>query len=538
MNRRILVAIAFSFLTVWVFQYFTQRNNGAPQAGSGEVQSGAFYSSPVKQVWHKEPQREIDFVDVAVQPKQEKIFVAETPLYKARFSSFGGVVQSLSFKKHRGKESRMLQTIGSDTVDEREEGAFLVALNEKSPYIYNFVSQERSEGTQKVVYEAKADGWLVRKTYLLHDNIYRIDLTLDFIPARKDVQAISPRLFFPAPMMLEAAVRDGEGEGLLQNYWNPAVAGEMTGVLSRNGVSVETVSKRQELGGVWGLPEIFGGADKYFAHVLVKDSKHFTQGGYYKRVNKKLFSILEGPEFTEKKSWTLSFYVGPKLLNSLSAVDPRLEDLLSFGWLSWFCKLLLKLLEFLYKHLGNFGLAIIVLTILLKLPFLPLSISSRRKMEEYQKYQPTIQRIRAKYKSNLQLQQAEILRFHKEHNLSPATPMIGCLPLLIQLPILFSLYRVLGNYLSLYQAPFFGWIHDLSAKDPYYILPILMGLTMIVQQRMSPAASDEKQRMIMMFMPIVMTAVFVNFPAGLVLYWFMNNLLGVLEDVLRRKVFS
>jgi YidC/Oxa1 family membrane protein insertase len=158
-------------------------------------------------------------------------------------------------------------------------------------------------------------------------------------------------------------------------------------------------------------------------------------------------------------------------------------------------------------------------------------------MEEYQRYQPTIQRIRTKYKNNLQLQQAEILKFHKEHNLSPATPMIGCLPLLVQLPILFSLYRVLGNYLSLYHAPFFGWIVDLSAKDPYYVFPILMGATMILQQRMTPVA-DEKQRLMMLFMPILMTAIFVNFPAGLVLYWFMNNLLTVMEDLFRKKVFG
>jgi len=211
--------------------------------------------------------------------------------------------------------------------------------------------------------------------------------------------------------------------------------------------------------------------------------------------------------------------------------------LLSFGWLSWICKLLLQLLEFLFKHLGNFGLAIVVLTFLLKLPLLPLTISSRKKMEEYQKFQPTINRIRQKYKNDLKQQQIEIARFHQEHNLSQATPLIGCLPLFIQMPILFSLYRVLGNYLSMYQAPFFGWITDLSAKDPYYILPILMGGTMIWQQQMTPSG-DEKQKMMMMFMPIVMVAIFINFPAGLVLYWFVNNFLTVLEDVVRRKFFK
>ena len=158
-------------------------------------------------------------------------------------------------------------------------------------------------------------------------------------------------------------------------------------------------------------------------------------------------------------------------------------------------------------------------------------------MEEYQKYQPTLNRIRTKYKHDLKKQQEEIMKFHQEHNLSPATPMSGCLPMLIQLPILFALYRVLNNYLSLYHAPFFGWMRDLSSKDPYYVLPILMGLTMLWQQKMTPVV-DEKQRLMMMFMPIVMTAIFINFPAGLVLYWLTNNVLTVGEDLLRKRIFS
>ena len=153
------------------------------------------------------------------------------------------------------------------------------------------------------------------------------------------------------------------------------------------------------------------------------------------------------------------------------------------------------------------------------------------------KYQPTIQKIRLKYKSDLRKQQEEIMRFHKEHNLSHSAPLLGCLPMLIQMPFLYALYNILGGYLDLYQAPFFGWITDLSSKDPYYILPVFMGISMFWQQSLTPI-KDNKQRTIMLFLPIIFTFLFANWPAGLVLYWTVNNLLMVGEDYLRKHFFK
>lgn len=523
MNNRLLIAIGLSVATVLAMQYFTQKSDPIEKAGgtasTGEIRSGQFYNAPVQQCWHKEPNREIDFVDVKIDPKNEKVIKIETKYCNVSFSNFGGVIKILSFKKHHDAVGKDLETIYGDSMEEREGGCFLLAFDEKTPYLYSFVLHDKQNGENKVVYQTKVDGWLVRKTYILQDESYKIDMQLDFEPEKENFKPINPRLFFPAPLVF----------GVADNAVN--------GFVTRDGKKIEKISVGTELSGIWGAPEIFGGEDKFFAHTLVKDASHFVLGGYYKKINNKLFSILEGPEISEKKNWKLSFYFGPKLLDDLSLVDERLEDLLSFGWLSWFCKILLKFLETLFNYFGNYGIAIIVLTFLLKLPFLPLSISSRRKMEEYQKYQPTLNRIRTKYKHDLKKQQEEIMKFHQEHNLSPATPMIGCLPMLIQLPILFALYRVLNNYLSLYHAPFFGWMRDLSSKDPYYVLPILMGLTMLWQQKMTPVV-DEKQRLMMMFMPIVMTAIFINFPAGLVLYWLTNNVLTVGEDLLRKRIFS
>jgi YidC/Oxa1 family membrane protein insertase len=133
----------------------------------------------------------------------------------------------------------------------------------------------------------------------------------------------------------------------------------------------------------------------------------------------------------------------------------------------------------------------------------------------------------------MQMQHEEIMKYHNEHNLSTATPVLGCLPLLIQVPILFGLYRILWNYLDLYQAPFFGWLVDLSSKDPYYILPALMCITMVWQQMMAPSV-DGKQKVMMLFFSIIITVLFISAPAGLVLYWFMNNIITIGEDYLRK----
>ncbi|MBM3887460.1 membrane protein insertase YidC, partial [Candidatus Dependentiae bacterium] len=376
----------------------------------------------------------------------------------------------------------------------------------------------------EVAYHAENDQWVVHKTYTLHQERYQIDLRIELEPKGQNIAATRARLFFAGPSVNEIA--DDSVTSFVLNETKDSLEKFETG-------------KAENLAWHWGTPRaIIGAEDKYFVHTLVRDSTHFVQRAYVKTFDpKNTFPVLESAEIKEKKQWDLSFYFGPKVFDHLSDADDKLEDLLSFGWLSWLCKVLLKLLDYLFDLIGNYGLAIIVLTILLKLPFAPLSIYGRKRMEEYQRYQPTIQRIRAKYKHDMKMQHEELMKFHKDHNLSTSTPILGCLPLLIQMPILFALYRVLNSYLDLYQAPFVGWLIDLSSKDPYYVLPIAMGVSMIWQQKMTPMA-DEKQRVIMLFMAIVMTVVFANFPAGLVLYWLMNNLLTIAEDYVRKLFFS
>jgi len=222
----------------------------------------------------------------------------------------------------------------------------------------------------------------------------------------------------------------------------------------------------------------------------------------------------------------------PKRYSLLKKAEPGLVDTVDFGWflfgriylISFLAKFLFLILSNLFAHLGNYGFSIIMLTILIKLLFSPLTYLSYRSMHQMQQLQPEIKKLQAKFKEDrTQLNQA-MMELYKERRINP---LGGCLPVLVQIPVFVALYNILNNTVELRQAPFLLWIHDLSLKDPLYIFPIIMGISMIIQTRLTPTTPDPMQRRIMMFMPVVMTFFFLNFPSGLVLYWIVNNVLTI-----------
>lgn len=527
--------------TVWLGQWYFERKNPNDQylaATSGgvvnvgqvaQIVPGQPIKVPTTQEVYKPLDLEVEFSDKKI-TEQEVTVSVETAYCRATLSTYGAILASLDFKEHAGKSGALLRTVynkGSFDEEQRKKGCFLVALDKKTPYVYSNIGKKDLEKTIEVAFKAETEQWFIYKTYTFHKDSYQIDLALSFEAKSKNAPTLKPRLFFVAPCIGEIT-----DDAITVFSWNE----------SRQSLETTEAGQVQGLAWFWsGTKSAFGAEDRYFIHALIDDPAKFVQRGYVKLFDAQNVSpILEGPVLSadqEKREWKMSFYMGPKLFDHVSAVDDRLEELLSFGWLSWICKLLLKLLSWIHDFIGNFGLAIIVMTILLKLPFLPLTIYSKKQMAVVQHYAPSINKIRQKYRHDLKMQHEEIMRFYKDHNIAPSTQILGCLPLLMQMPILFALYRVLYNYLDLYQAPFFGWIVDLSAKDPFYVLPILMGLSMLWQQSVTPV-SDEKQRGIMFFMALFMTVVFANFPAGLVLYWLTNNVLTTGEDYLRKYLFK
>lgn len=233
---------------------------------------------------------------------------------------------------------------------------------------------------------------------------------------------------------------------------------------------------------------------------------------------------------------TITYYLGPKTEADLAAIPGGLPQAIHYGFFDSIAKPLKRFLVFLATHTGgNYGVAIIILTVIIKILFWPLSHKSYKSMEQMRRIQPLMAKIREKYADDREKMNAEIMHLYKTYKVNPAG---GCLPMLLQIPVFFALYQALLGAIELRHAPFIThlpgtdivWLADLSAKDPLYITPLVMGATMFLQQRMTPSAADPTQAKIMMAMPVIFTFLFLNFPSGLVVYWLVNNVLSILQQ--------
>ncbi|OGW16503.1 MAG: hypothetical protein A3G93_09020 [Nitrospinae bacterium RIFCSPLOWO2_12_FULL_45_22] len=244
---------------------------------------------------------------------------------------------------------------------------------------------------------------------------------------------------------------------------------------------------------------------------------------------------LEYPIEDSRIEKEFRIYAGPKETQSLNHAHSDLEKIIDFGWFSFLAIPLLQLLNYTYRFTHNYGFSIILLTILIKIVFYPLSHKSYKSMQKMQELQPKIKLIQERYKKDREKLNQEMMALYKQHK---ANPLGGCLPMLLQIPVFFALYRVLLDAIELRQAPFIWWIKDLSEKDPYYFWPIFMGLTMFIQQKMTPPMGDPRQNRMMLMMPVIFTIMFLNFPVGLVIYWLVNNLLSIMQQYYITKKVS
>jgi YidC/Oxa1 family membrane protein insertase len=220
-------------------------------------------------------------------------------------------------------------------------------------------------------------------------------------------------------------------------------------------------------------------------------------------------------------------YAGPQNQERMSKLAPGLDLTVDYGWLTIIAAPLFWLLSSIYQWVGNWGVAIILLTVIIKLFFYPLSAASYKSMAKMRVLAPKLQALKETYGDDRQRMQKAMMEMYKTEKINP---LGGCLPIVVQIPVFIALYWVLLGSVELRNAPFIFWIHDLSAKDPYYVLPILMGLSMIVQSWLSPTPPDPVQAKIMKIMPVVFSIFFFFFPAGLVLYWLVNNILSISQQ--------
>ena len=278
-----------------------------------------------------------------------------------------------------------------------------------------------------------------------------------------------------------------------------------------------------------------GEENKYFIQLLA--SKNGFTATHIVPVSKEKTVVMS--EITS--SLDGFFFGGPKLYSLLKKItekykkewnrDLSLQETVNFGIFGILGKPLFIVLHFFYSFSHNWGIAIILLTVLIRIIFFPLNHKSLKAMKKMADLAPEIKKLQKKYKDDPQKLQQEMMKLYAEHG---ANPMSGCLPIVVQIPVFIALYNVLMVTVELKNAPFMLWITDLSSKDPYYILPILMGLSMVAQQWITPS-SDKNQKMIMYIMAAVFTFMFMNFPSGLVLYWLTNNILGLIQSYFINK---
>lgn len=276
----------------------------------------------------------------------------------------------------------------------------------------------------------------------------------------------------------------------------------------------------------------------YFLGALIPNSGEANH--YYSRAldgNRYVLGLV-GPTMTVSSGATQNFasriFIGPKLQDELGAVAPGLELTVDYGMLTIIAKPIFWLVEKIHDFVGNWGWSIILLTLIIKLAFYKLSETSYRSMAQMRKMAPRLAALKERYGDDRQKLNQAMMDLYRTEKINP---LGGCLPIVVQIPVFISLYWVLLESVEMRQAPFILWLTDLSAKDPYFVLPLIMGVTMFIQQKLNPAPMDPMQAKVMMLLPFVFTVFFAFFPSGLVLYWVTNNTLSIAQQwMITRRV--
>jgi len=505
-----LLPLGLALISFWLFQYFFF---GKKESGDSAIRAGQQFTAPQTAQAAKPLNTEIDFIDMK-RPAPAVLTECETDGARYVFSTDGASLERLEFKRQAGKEWITLDTVFPPNEYEREQRCFLVALNEKTPFYYQLVDQKETDCDYVVTYRTDFGDCIIEKQFKVYKHNYQLDLEMRFIPKSGEAKLFEPRLFFGSPQI-------------------PELKGDIiSGIMFNDRGSVDRKALRSiDPRSGWFNPKLFGSDNKYFINAMINDPENFTRRAYYNIIDQnKLISILEGPQSEKEASWSLSFYFGPKELKAMAAVEPALEQTLDYsGWLAPIAKFMLAFLMFLFAYLGNYGWAIIVLTIIIRLLLLPFTFKGEQSMKKQAEFQKKLAYIQQKYKHDRQQlakEQSELIRKHGMPG------MAGCLPMLLQLPIFYVLSRVLQCSIELYKAPFILWINDLSAPDPYYVLPILITVSMLFQPQ--PTSSDIKTRLPMIGLALVFGGISSTFSAGLTLYIFSSTILNVGQSWIQR----
>ncbi|MDY6972373.1 MAG: membrane protein insertase YidC [Thermodesulfobacteriota bacterium] len=472
-------------------------------------------------------------------PKVDKKEIEiDTPLFTAIFSNEGPTIESFKLKKYYQSiepDSPLVELVRI----EKDAGGFLsIGFDDLSSSRNEKITYQADHETIRLVPESHpkdlvfrsttSSGLSINQTFRFYPDRYRIDLGIDVIN-----QSGTP---IEGTFTVDLKVLPPPKKGYYSYVGLVALLNDELEEMKIKKASQEEV--------VRGLVDWIAYEDDYFISAIIPGNpSNATFKG-----NLSPSGLLEGTylpssvslDASRQVSSHYSLYLGPRDLKILKESGKKLERAVNFGWFDIIAKPLLHALRFFYQYVNNYGISIILLTVLVKILFWPLTHKSYKSMKEMQKLQPRMAKIREKYKNNREQLNKEMMALYKTYKVNP---MGGCLPMIIQIPVFFALFRILGNSIELRHEPFMLWINDLSAPDrlfsfpfsipfmapPYGIpvLTLLMGASMFIQQKMTPTPGDPAQAKIMMFLPIIFTFMFINFPSGLVLYWLVNNILSI-----------
>jgi YidC/Oxa1 family membrane protein insertase len=466
-----------------------------------------------------------------------EITVLENGELSAEFVNGSGTIRSIALKGYRqtiGKQAPAVFSVGG------EGGVALIPEwklysedgQTEIPRVFRF----KEKLANKVIFASvNDDGLYVEKSFTLPSFGFLIDSEISISNLNRETTALTSKISFENPVPSKNS--NGFFSFLApQNTTSTMV--NLLGKIDRTPLTslVLGEAKRIEGSTLWA-----GIGDRYFANLIVPVRTELKDATFLRDSSSKVFFQLShlpkkiGPQ--EKADIAFQIYSGPLEINYLSLGGDELEKAIDLGdWLGPIARPMLKFMKAIYGFLGNYGIAIIILTILVKLLLFPLNQKQVKSMKGMQALQPELADIKEKFKGNKERLNLEMMNLFKRNKVNP---MSGCLPMLIQFPIFIALYRVLYNSIELRHAPFMLWIQDLSAPDPYYISPVIMGATMFLQQQMMPMTTmDPAQAKMMKLMPIIFSLFMIMLPSGLVIYIFVNSLLSILQQWIQTRSYK
>jgi YidC/Oxa1 family membrane protein insertase len=540
MEKRVIIFLILSLTILVGYEYLLRQMGLAPQPAPETDRQAPVAVAPRKPGATVAPEKDTPPRTVAsglpaAHPKESPQAVAEetteivTNLYRATISNRGGVITSWELTRYRlaperdsppvqlvHKEGKFAGPLSLHAGDEAVTRRVNEALYEVER---DFIRLDAAHpaGRVTLTYQMPVQGpgspVRVQKQLTFHHDSYVVDvaITTEGIPGT-----------------LAAGL--GTNFGIVE--WSEGLIG-LIGPASRidDKIEKDLPDTEQELKGdvKWVALQ-----DKYFMSVAIPTGA--TAAWVRKEGDRLASAQVRFPASSASTPLSFRLYAGPKEFGILKSLDAGLEDTIDFGWFifgSWdmvkaVAKPLFAVLQFLHDYTNNYGIAIVLLTVGIKLLFAPLQYKSYKSMKEMQLLQPKVLALQTKYKDDRDRLNKELIKLYRDHKVNPVG---GCLPMLLQMPVFVALFNVLYMTIELRQAPFFLWVTDLSIPDPYYVLPILMGVTMMIQQKITPTTMDPVQAKIMLLLPAFMTLLFLNFASGLVLYWFTNNLLTIGQQV-------